>query len=289
MGSALMVALVGLIGCARAGGPGIIAPMPGESTARPTREPRLMEHRTSASAVVARTVNRFDGAGRLVTTERDEDGDGRVDQVIGRTYDSAGRLLSIDEGERVLRFQMDAMGRVEARTVEHRDQPVIVTAMTYDDRGRLVREADGLTVVQYQFDTAGRLLREQRFATDEQAPRAERVYTYNDLGQRAASDGFDETGRVHDTWQYDRRGRIVKSTLARNGVLMIATRVTYDRAGRRIAEEYRNAANTIIGRRLWTYDARGDLTTDETIDLVSHAWTRDRFFYNDGGAAPQGR
>ena len=248
-------------------------------TEKPARVPSVVEHRTSASATVARTTNRFDGAGRLSRTERDLDGDGRPEQVITYGYDPAGHLILVDEGERVLRYEVDATGRVLMRTSELRGRFVTRTEMKYDARGRLVAEDSGGTVLRYRFDDAGRLEGEQRFESGEAAPRAEKRFTYDPRGRRVAADGFDETGRIHQSWRYDRAGRVVSETLVRNGATVIETRTRHDSAGRRIGEEYRDGSGALTGRRTLTYNASGDLATDEQVDLDPQSWTRDQFSY----------
>lgn len=255
------------------------------ASGHPAREPCLIEHTTSSDPAIGRTCNRFDGAGRLIASERDDDGDGTIDQVVRRSYDGAGRLLAVDEGDRVLRYQLDGTGRVVARVTERPGRPELRTELRYDGAGRLVAELDRVTELRYQYDGAGHLVREQRFEPGERAPRADRTSRYDDAGRLVGRDGFDETGTLHETWGYDHAGREVARELTRDGALALATRVSYDRAGHRTGEEYRDAAAKVTGRRTWTYDAAGDLVTDEIVDLVDATWTRDRFTYGAAGAA----
>jgi hypothetical protein len=73
---------------------------------------------------------------------------------------------------------------------------------------------------------------------------------------------------------------MVEHAISHDGSLQLVIRVSYDAASRRIAEEYRNAAGTVTGRRVFTYDSEGDVSTDQTDDLVEHHWTRNNYLYD---------
>lgn len=244
----------------------------------PPRPACAIEHLSSATTAIGLTLHHHDGAGRVVATEHDDDGDGQLDRALRYTYDRAGDLVATDDGERVQRLERDGAGRVVARVLEHGGRVVARTTLTYDDAGRVIREADWLLEVRYQYDRHGRLVREQRREPGG-ALHADLVTSYDGFGLRIARDGFDETGRIHETWDHDRAGREIGSELTRDGVRVLITRITFDRAGRAIAEDYADGDAQPSGGRTWTYDAGGRLVAEETRDRLG-AWTRNRFLYD---------
>jgi hypothetical protein len=244
-----------------------------------SREPSLVETRSSTTAAVGRTVNDLDGQGRLVTTRIDLDGDGQFEQTVNRAYDSAGRLVEVRELDRTQRFLRDRDGRVVTRETEARGRIVTRVAITHDDRGRVTRELGDLDDVRYVYDQAGCQTREQHYRPDSEAPYIDLEATCDASGRRVSRRGNDGSGPIHETWRYDDHGRLVAQDIRRDGTLALTTRVSYDDAGHRIAEEYRDGQGTLTGRRTWTY-AGDDILGDQIDDLADASWVRTTYRYD---------
>jgi YD repeat-containing protein len=248
---------------------------------RRPREPRVIESRSSATTAVGKTVNELDATGRVVVTKIDLDGDGQIEQTVTRRYDGARRLVEVQDDERTQRFVHDRDGRVVARETEARGRAVDHTELAYDDHGRVARELGDLDDVRYVHDPAGCIIREQHFHPgDDASPYIDLASMCDSAGHRVSLKGEGGAGRVDETWRYDDHGNLVEHAVSHDGSLQLVTRVSYDSAGRRIAEEYRNAAGTLTGDRVFTYDSEGNVSTDQTDDLVEHRWTRNSYFYD---------
>lgn len=243
----------------------------------------MIEHRASTSSVVGKTVNKLDSTGRLVTTEIDLDGDGRFEQTVNREYDDAGRLVATRQTDSTLRFVRDRDGRVVRREIEDRSGRVERTTITYDDHGRMVRELSDLDDVHYRYDRAGCQVREQRYRLGDEVPFIDLAASCDQRGHRVSRQGDDGSGPIRQTWRYDERGHMVQDDLSRDGVLVLDTRVSYDAAGRRLAEDYRDAKGVLTGRRTWTYNADGDVLSDQVDDLDEGSWIRDTYLYDGSG------
>lgn len=241
----------------------------------------MIESRSSATTAVGKTVNELDATGRVVVTKIDLDGDGQIEQTVTRRYDGARRLVEVQDDERTQRFVHDRDGRVVARETEARGRAVDHTELAYDDHGRVARELGDLDDVRYVHDPAGCIIREQHFHPgDDASPYIDLASMCDSAGHRVSLKGEGGAGRVDETWRYDDHGNLVEHAVSHDGSLQLVTRVSYDSAGRRIAEEYRNAAGTLTGDRVFTYDSEGNVSTDQTDDLVEHRWTRNSYFYD---------
>lgn len=244
------------------------------------REPRIVESRSSTTSAVGRTVNDLDGMGRIVATRIDLDGDGRFEQTVNRDYDSAGRLVEIREVDRTLRFLRDRDGHVVTRETEARGRIVTRIAIAYDDRGRVVRELGELDDARYSYDQAGCLAREQHYRPDDEVPCIDLEASCDAGGRRVSRRGNDGSGSVHETWRYDEHGRVVSEEIVRDGVVVLTTRVSYDAAARRVAEEYRDGQGALTGRRAWSY-AGDDVLSDQIDNIVEGSWVRTTYTYDD--------
>lgn len=241
----------------------------------------MIESRSSTTTAVGRTVNELDAMGRVVATKIDLDGDGQIEQTVTRRYDSAGRLVEVQEDDRTQRFVHDRDGRVVVRETEARGRAVDHTEFAYDDHGRVTRELGDLDDVRYVHDPAGCVIREQHFRPgDDASPYIDLASACDATGHRVSLKGEGGAGRVDETWRYDDHGNMVEHAVSHDGSVLLVTYVSYDAAGRRIAEEYRNAAGTLTGRRVFTYDSEGNVSTDQTDDLVEHRWTRNNYLYD---------
>jgi len=243
----------------------------------------VVERRSSTTSTVGKTLNKLDRAGRLFTTEIDLDGDGRVEQAVNRDYDGAGRLVAIHQTDSTLCFVCDRDGRVERRETEDRGGMVEQTAITYDDHDRVVRELNDLDDVRYAYDQAGCQVREQRYRLGDEVPFIDLAASCDERRRRVSRQGDDGSGPIRQTWRYDERGHMVQDELFRDGVLVLDTRVSYDATGRRVAENYRDAKGVLTGRRVWTYNADGDVLSDQVDDLDEGSWIRDTYVYAESG------
>jgi YD repeat-containing protein len=145
----------------------------------------------------------------------------------------------------------------------------------------VTRELGDLDDVRYVHDPAGCVIREQHFHPgDDASPYIDLASTYDSAGRRVSLKGEGDAGRVDETWRYDDHGNMVEHAVSHDGSLQLVTRVSYDAAGRRIAEEHRNAAGRLTGRRVFTYDSEGNVSMDQTDDLVEHRWTRNNYLYD---------
>lgn len=242
----------------------------------------MIETRSSTTSVVGRTVNDLDGAGRVIATRIDLDGDGQFEQLVRRTYDSAGHPLEIHEVDRTLRWVRDREGRVVTRETEARGQVIDRTVVTYDDRGRATRELGDLDDVRYAHDQAGCQIREQHYRPADEAPYIDLEVRCDAKGHRVSRKGQDGSGYIEETWRYDNHGHLIQDELVRDGVLVLDTHVSYDDAGRRVAEDYRDAKGTLTGQRTWSYDSEGNVLSDQIENLVEHSWVRRTYFYDVG-------
>lgn len=257
------------------------------------------------------TVYTYDAAGNLATrtdpnshaTSWAYDLDGRMAQrttpvgTWNSTYDSNGNLKTLETpagsstqtvGDGTVSYGYDRMS--QRTSVDHSDATPDVTR-TYDLAGRPVTMADGSGTVTYTLDDADRLTDIARTGGGSGLGGTFH-YGYDDAGNitgrtypdsTSASQTFDDDGRLltvasggqTTSLGYDAAGNLTTETLP-SGNGHVATR-TFDRAGRLTTVE--NAkAGTILSKFLWTRDAVGNPTKQQTTRGVTDAY--DAFEYD---------
>ena len=194
--------------------------------------------------------------------------DSGAESTVSYSYDTAGRLLEIDDS---------AYGLV---------------SLGYDDAGRLVSETTPQGHVSYSYDVAGR-----RTATSiEGGP--ETTYEYDDTGALSTitqgdlvvSAGHDQLGRLSEAelpggittgYDYDSNGRLSTIDYSHHDEDLGRILYGYDSSGRRVTvagdlaagdipdaapEAHHDAANRLTGRAddELKYDAAGNLLSDGT-------------------------
>lgn len=167
------------------------------------------------SIVTSETFYKFDGKGRLVKEESNDEEYGLSTTVF--TYDATGKLVkkqtaTIDPP--TYKYKYDAKGRLAEVNVTQ-------TMPVYDDEG----EWHGKTVEKpsfkhvYKYDAKGRLSEEWEYylpLEDKADPPAYKtIWTYNDKNQviQVRRINSEETEMMKQQYEYDKNGLISKSIL----------------------------------------------------------------------------
>ena len=193
---------------------------------------------TTTSAGKKSILSYADGRLSSVTNARNQTAtytyydDGRVKSttdssgIITYAYDASGNVLTVNEGGKTLSFAYDALNRVTSHT--NGDGNAIRYA--YDEVGNLIvlTYPDGKTVT-YGYDASNRL------------------FTVTDWANRVTSYIYDKNGRLSSTTRPDGS---------------VETRL-YDAAGQMTQLKDATGDGKIINRYDFTYDAAGNVTTEE--------------------------
>jgi RHS repeat-associated protein len=225
------------------------------------------------------TVWEYDLCNR-VTQERLEDGEGKVWQRVDYTYDSAGNLLSVGEGEGVSTFEYDLLNRV-TRSTDPLGYPTTyiygeedsvtdplgnVTRQSYDRFGRVasVERTDNrgtlLTRTEYSYDAVGRIIEERRpVLLDGQEIDSQTIrYQYGPGGRLEAI--HEEMGKT-TRFEYNDCGQCTVKILPRGDRVAY----TYDSFGRLLDERIEGA--DFLYR--YAYDCNGNIISAEGCDGVT--------------------
>jgi RHS repeat-associated protein len=196
------------------------------------------------------------------------------------SYDLLGRASGVSQGSHTLGFVQDALGRLTSQT-----GPLGTTAYTYDAAGQRLTMSypGGVLTLNYDYDVAGNMTKiRENGATSGVGVLA--TYAYDDLGRRTSvtygngsvqSFGFDTASRLstltnnlggaattHDltqTFAYNPASQI-QSVTRSNDAYAWQAHYNVDRS-------YTiNGLNRImnVGSAAFTYDGRGNLTSDGT-------------------------
>ena len=134
-----------------------------------------------------------DQIGRIV---HEHHGDGRD---LHYSYDPAGQLVAIEDGENTIRFGYDAAGRLVSEST-----PAGARTFTYDAAGQLLTVESPAGEVRYEWDACGRRIAET-------GPTGARRFRWNASGQldRITSTAAGRTESRHDLI-YDALGRLAR-------------------------------------------------------------------------------
>jgi RHS repeat-associated protein len=223
-----------------------------------------------------------DPYGKVTTIAYDEIG--KVSSVIAKngsvTQYHSNQLGLLENIEYVDGTNVEYVYDAEGRTVSETDRGQVTTTYTYDGLGRRTREthSDG-SYTQTTFDGAGRILtkRDPRgYVTSCRYPSHHvelvtdaltRTTTIVNNADHQPEEITDALGRTTEL-TYDRaslhhgEGRLVRTDFEGGSY----TTVSYDSAGRKVAETDQNSKTTLFG-----YDDLGRLTS--VTDALEHTWT----------------
>ena len=197
-------------------------------------------------------------------------------EVIEHTYDANGRLLETVykylEGDRVITYERDSMGRRIKRTAEDDysgDGPT-VTTWQYDERGNCLKEdyvqTNGFAhSYTYEYDERGNCIKETY--CDISPVSGERSYVY--------SRKYDEKGNKTEERREDEKG------------LDYTEAYEYDESGNCIKETHTDHKGGSTSVRLYEYDAYGNLLketapgeTESPEDYTITTYTDYKLYYN---------
>jgi YD repeat-containing protein len=172
-----------------------------------------------------------------VLTEKTRSGPGGSEVTTTNTYDSGGRLESVNSPRPIQGTQDD------------------VTAYGYDDEGRLTQVTlphAGLNVTRYLYDDAGELLR----VKDAEGRR--RTLTYDERGRQTTATVWRNTTALTTTSHYDDLSRLFRVVLPAEAPVDEQW-FEYDNLGRR-TRRYGLENQTVVDDERFAYDPAGNLT-----------------------------
>ncbi len=193
---------------------------------------------------------------------------------VAYRYDTAGRLISTDNGNAKLTYAYDDRGLLASETS---DLSAIVPGLdshtikyNYDELGR---RSDLIypdrTDVSYAYDARNRIITIDTNGGG-RAPLA--TYDYNPLGQIAK---LTRDSGIATAYTYDMAERLTDITHARAGTMIANSRYTLDQLGRRTAQTHEDGIS-----ENYSYDATGQLTS---ADYGTSSAGRETFDYDPTG------
>lgn len=209
--------------------------------------------------VTARGVDLYDGEGRRVLSELDGDADGHLDVTTGWEYDAAGRLERMGYGLEPgvflygQQFEYDALGRLTvASWWDTRDEPIPRSAVTYD------------------YDEQGALTQRTHDVDDDGIPDRWEVYSYDAVGHRTETVGFDNAGTTYrEVYSYDSNGYLLHTERDGDDDGVFEERLTTVHSSDGLLLSSTSEGNW---ERRYTYDSDGDLVI-ATLDPSNVAYT----------------
>jgi YD repeat-containing protein len=189
----------------------------------------------------------------------------RLDQVTRMSYDGVGRLLSVDDGEKVVHLAYDGDLLISGRCGDEE------TLYTYDPAGRLIAEQCGERVTEWQYDALGR--EERCIVWTSATDHVDTVWEYDLCNRVIAERVEDSRGKIWSQveYAYDEAGNLIRCDescitydLLNRPICEIdplgnETRYEYDGNQIRIIDPMGNIEEQI-------YDQRGHLITVERLD-----------------------
>lgn len=204
--------------------------------------------------------------GRLVHERDDTDGDGRIERVVDWVRDADGRVLAVDEVDRVSDRHHHLAQTWEADEVVRRTQSVDGVLLSDEQTGL---DPWGRPVEQRTYDLAGQLQSRWEATYLEPAPsrRRQRVGWVGDVLETDALEDFDAEGRL-----------VLQEGLAEGYVRTWSMAYEGDRPVREVF-----AFGSLEQTRTWAYDAEGRLLEDRSVlvgggavvEEVVTTWVRD--------------
>jgi RHS repeat-associated protein len=171
-----------------------------------------------------------------------------------RTYDSSGRVASVDNGVAVLSYTYTSGGLVASETSQLSGLPSSPKTVSYvydsSHRKTSVSYPDG-TVVSYGYDSQGRI------STIGSGSIVVATYKYDPAGQILS---VDVANNVHTSYIYDAMERVSSSSSKNASGVILGFQLGRDSLGRIISISQINGS-----QRAFTYDAAGQLLTDQDI------------------------
>ncbi len=204
------------------------------------------------------TKSSYDVLNRLVKTVY-------TDSTVNRLYDSAGRLLEVDDTlDGSFTYKYDLSGRVLQQS-----GPTGVIRYTRDGLGRVAAEqVVGNNAVSYAYDPAGNMLSASMVGLGAS-------YTYD---VRNMPIGVSRSNGVNSTFSYDSTGQLLAIVHAKGATILDSQSYTYDLGGNRSAvgndlsqslttlssSRTSDAASELLTHRAitYTYDANGNRTSE---------------------------
>jgi len=195
--------------------------------------------------------NVYDLAGRLIAARAEKDG---TTDEISYTYDSAGRMETVNRSGNAIQYSYDAFLQTGETT------PAGTISREYNDDFRVTSLAlAGVMDISYSYDDDGLLTQVGDIS----------------LSRDPASGLLTSTalGNVTDQRTYNGFGEVSQYTASISGNPVYSVAYGYDALGR-IASQSETIAGETTGKS-YAYDTRGRLTQVTTNDVVSESYTYD--------------
>jgi RHS repeat-associated protein len=189
--------------------------------------------------------------------------DSAYDQ-LGRLVSQAGASVNFGSTTNVSKsFGYDAVGNLTSISTPNGAQNY-----TYNDMGQLTGSTGPLGTSSYSYDTAGRL------ATDAE-PGGTTSYTYNPNTTAVAT---RTTAAGTTAFTYNNAGQLASEATTVGGTAGSSISLGYDSDGRLTTQDLWSNTNTLIGSVAYTWDAAGNLTS-QNINIGSSPHT-DNYTYD---------